>query len=62
LTATLACTTQIRLFRVKAMGKYIVKRILIAIPTLVLIAFFGYVIMELPRGLRRCTRAGDPGR
>jgi peptide/nickel transport system permease protein len=32
------------------MGTYIVKRILIAVPTLVLIAFFGYVIMELPPG------------
>jgi peptide/nickel transport system permease protein len=32
------------------MSTYIVKRILIAIPTLILIAFFGYVIMELPPG------------
>lgn len=32
------------------MGKYIVQRILIFIPTLLLIAFFGYIIMELPPG------------
>lgn len=32
------------------MGKYIFQRILIFIPTLILIAFFGYLIMELPPG------------
>ena len=32
------------------MGKYIVQRILIFIPTLFLIAFFGYLVMELPPG------------
>jgi peptide/nickel transport system permease protein len=32
------------------MGKYIVQRVLIFIPTLILIAFSGYLIMELPPG------------